>query len=197
MQREIFQSDLMLWGFRSRASHWLSVKRTAGCSLVAEIPLGRFRPPHTRAHTRTHRPTPVPAQFRQIDGTGEVMPLSLASPPCPNAGLMDAPVTGAVSGRLDRSAVEKWDRGIHAIGSSVSPEQQRRTNTRAPSSLSLPPTHVIAQDISWFFYNLTGPVSFHDQACEGTDATAACETFHQHLHISAARITHPCLCVEM
>lgn len=70
-------------------------------------------------------------------------------------------------------------------------------NDHSRPLLSLSPSRVIAQETSWFFYNRTGPVSFHDQASrfsrnrKGTDATAACETFHQHLCISSARITHP------
>lgn len=75
----------------SRNADRLHGFRLTGCSSVAEIPQGRFR-------TGARTPTPVPAQFGQIDATGEVTP-----PP----GVMDAPVTGAVSGSSDRSAGEK------------------------------------------------------------------------------------------
>lgn len=125
----------------------------------------------------------------------------------PRAPLMDAPVTGAVSARSDRSAVDKWNLGIHVIGSSASPEQQQRTNARAPSSpslsLALCPFHVIAQETSLCSHNRAGLVSFHDQASRvSTGATAASTTvsicaFHvmhfnrQHLCISSASITNP------
>jgi len=114
---------------------FLSFKRAAGCSSVSEIPQGRFRPPHSCAHAHTHTHTrtdcrcfcPVPADRwnRRSDAS------------FPRASLMDAPVTGAVSARSDRSAVEKWNLGIHVISFSASPEQQRRTNARSRPLLLL------------------------------------------------------------
>ncbi len=128
----------------------------------------------TRAHTHTRTDSgacPVPADRwnRRSDAS------------TPPAALMDAPVTGAVSARSDRSAVDKWNLGIHVIGSSASPEQQQRTNARAPSSpslsLALCPSHVIAQGTSWCSHNRAGLVSFHDQASRvSTGATAASTT---------------------
>lgn len=41
-------------GKYSSQVRFLSVKRAAGCSSVAEIPQGRFRPPHSCAHAHAH-----------------------------------------------------------------------------------------------------------------------------------------------
>lgn len=112
---------------------FLSVKRAAGCSSVSEIPQGRFRPPHSCAHAHTHGPTAgASAQFRQIDGTGEVMPLSLArlwwmrrSPGLSARAQIEAPLK---NGTLE----SMWS--VFPRAPSKSGE---RTLARAPSSFSL------------------------------------------------------------
>ncbi len=46
---------------------FLSVKRAAGCSSVAEISQGRFRPPHSCAHAHTDRLWCLPSSGRSME----------------------------------------------------------------------------------------------------------------------------------